>query len=163
MVSEKSSPSRVAGTVIREVSLGGETYTLSQPDRVRKAADEEALIIARRVTSALSAVGQAMAEMPAQERAEWRSSFTQALIVGIASPEEWSNYYRSRWFDAFRFWSALDPKHKTEPDNDKRERNVLDGTRWVYELMHRKEVTSDELELAAIAVKAVSQELEVSS
>jgi hypothetical protein len=96
MMEERSSPSRTAGVCIREVTLGSMTYTLSREDRVRKAADEEAVVISRR-------------HVPDELSGQDRADAIACVVCGIATPQEWSAYIYSAWLTAFRFWNALDP------------------------------------------------------
>jgi len=152
---ERSSPSRTAGAVNREVSLAGETYLLSQADKVRKAADEESVVIARRLDM-LPAIAKACEEIPKESRAEWRRDYLNSMICGIASPEEWANYYRSLWEFAFRFWNALDLKHKLNPQGA--QMSLLEGVLWAYELLSSSDVTKADIDALMIAVRMVSQE-----
>ncbi len=147
---ERSSPSRTAGVVMKEVTLGDKTYLLSQPDRVRKTADEESVIIARRLDM-FPALARACAVIPEQERAAWRRDYIDAMICGIASVKEWNAYYGSLWRDAFRFWNALDPKEKGD-------KTLLDGVSWAYEILTDDRRTKDEMDALWLAVRVVSQE-----
>jgi hypothetical protein len=146
----RSSPSRTAGICIRKATLGGVEYVLSVPDKVRRAADEEAVVISRRLDM-LPALAKACADIPAEERQAWRQDYIRTMIVGIASPEEWTTYYRSPWNTAFRFWNALDPKEKGD-------RSLLDGVGWCYELLNADDVTDQERDSLWLAIRMVSQE-----
>lgn len=149
---ERSSPSRTAGIVIRKVTLAGVEYVLSQPDRVRKAADEEAVVISRR-------------QLPQGLLPEDRASAINALVSGIASSEEWNIYYRSLWQLAFRFWNALDPDDRKKAlgrpilPNDRKA--LLEGVTWAYELVGSDGVTKEEIESLWLAIRMVSQEVQV--
>lgn len=147
---DTSSASRTAGVVLREATLAGQVYLLSQPDKVRKAADEEAVVISRRLDM-LPALAQSCAAIPELERAAWRSAYIDKMMCGIASPQEWSAYTSSLWHLAFRFWNALDPKHKEN-------RTLLDGVRWSYELLNNDDVTMLEIDALWLAIRCVSQE-----
>lgn len=147
---ERSSPSRTAGVVLRNVTLNGETYLLSNPDRVRKAAEEEAVVISRRLDM-LPAIARACAGLPADQQQGWRKDYLNAMMIGIASPDEWGAYYRSLWRLAFRFWSALDDKHKAG-------RNLLEGVAWCYELVNADGVLNTELDSLEMAIRITSQE-----
>ena len=150
---ERSSPSRTAGVVIRKVRLGGGAeYTLSQPDKVRKAADEEAVVIARRIDM-LPALAKACQALPEESRAAWRRDYINMMVCGIATPEEWSAYYRSFWQLAFRFFNALDPE-----DKNKKGVSLLDGVAWAYEMVSGEDVTKEEIDSLWLAIRMVSQE-----
>lgn len=146
----KSSPSRVAGAVMRKVQVGGDEFTLSTPDLVRKAADEEAVIIARRLDM-LPAIVRACEALPQERQAAWMNAYLDKMMCGIATGDEWQAYYRSAWYDAFRFWHALSPE-------DKGNRSLLDGVQWAYEAISRDAVTADEMKSLRIAIRMVSQE-----
>lgn len=146
---ERSSPSRTAGVCIRKVTLGGVSYTLSQPDKVRKAMDEEAVVIARR-------------QLPRGLSPEERSAAMAALVCGIAYPEEWSAYWRSLWNPAFRFWNALDPADRDKalgrrvlPDD---RIALLEGVEWAYDVLSGEDVTPEEREAFYPALSMVSQD-----
>ena len=156
-MSERSSPSRTAGVCLRNVTILGETYLLSQADKVRRAADEEAVIISRRLDM-LQAIGRACVALPVEERAAWREQFIEKMMSGIATPSEWNTYYNSLWRLAFRFWNALDPKHKADPSNPGRSMTLLDGVAWAYELLSSDDVTKDEIDSLWLAIRMVSQE-----
>ena len=170
MSNERSSPSRTAGVVMRKVTLAGTEYTLSQPDRVRKAADEEAVVISRRLDM-LPALARSCASLPEEERAAWRKDYIATMTCGIASPEEWAVYYRSLWQPAFRFWNALDPVHKMMPGDpgDRTSRpprppvaprpmTLLEGVEWSYELLNSDDVSKEEIDSMWLAIRVVSQE-----
>jgi hypothetical protein len=145
-MSERSSPSRVAGLVVREVTVAGQVFTLNQSDKVRKAADEESLVLSRR-------------QIPDSLTGQDRQAAIGLMLCGIATPEEWGNYYRSLWPMAFKFWCAMDPRHQDDPSNPKRKRTLLDGVRWCYELINT--ASGDELENLSLALRVVSQEEEI--
>jgi hypothetical protein len=166
---ERSSASRTAGVVVRTVTMGSEEYLLSNPDRVRKAADEEAVVIARRLDM-LAALARACEALPEASRAQWRQDYIQKMLCGIASPEEWSAYYRSIWRLAFRFWNALDEKHKILPGDPgdqwarpprpaipPRRMTLLEGVSWAYELVNREDVGRAQVDSLELALEAVSQ------
>ena len=153
---ERSSPSRTAGTVLREVKMGSETFLLSQPDRVRRAADEEAVVIARRLDM-LPALAKACVGIPEEERVAWRRDYINTMVCGIASPEEWTTYYRSLWQLAFRFWNALDPKHKLT-DDGKRRKTLLEGVTWAYEVVNSDDVSKEDIDSLWLGIRVVSQE-----
>jgi len=136
--------------VIRKVKLGGVEYTLSQPDKVRKAADEEAVVISRRLDM-LPALARACEGLPEESRAAWRRDYINTMVCGIASPEEWTVYYRSLWQLAFRFWCALDPA-------DRGNRSLLDGVSWAYEIVGGEGVTKEDMDSLWLAIRVVSQE-----
>jgi hypothetical protein len=147
---ERSSPSRVSGSLIRSVTIGGEIYMLSNPDRVRKAADEEAVIISRR-------------QVPECLSQDERTLAMNALVCGIASLEEWVNYRRSLWNISFRFWNALDVKDKANaigcrPSELSGRRSLLDGVAWAYELFNSEDRTEEEFDNVWAAIRMVSQE-----
>lgn len=152
---ERSSPSRTAGTAMREVTLGGKKYLLSQCDKVRRAAEEEAVIISRRLDM-LPAVTRACAGLPDEERAGWRAAYIERMMCGIASMDEWESYERSLWKVAYRFWNALDPHYKLD-ENDK-PKTLLVGVEWAYQVLQTSETTRDEWDALMIAVRIVSQE-----
>jgi hypothetical protein len=147
---ERSSPSRTMGVVAREVTLAGNRYLLNQPDRVRKAADEEAVVLSRRL-DLLPALSRACATLPVSERDAWRREYVAAMVSGIATAEEWAVYFRSTWQLAFRFWSALDPKQRGD-------RSLTDGVAWAYEIVNDSNVTRDEIDALWLAIRIVSQE-----
>jgi hypothetical protein len=147
---ERSSAARTAGAVVREVTLSGTTYTLSTPDTVRKAADEEAVIVGRRLDT-LQALVQACDALPAERRGVWVDNYVKSMIVGMASPQEWEAYFNSLWRDAFRLWHALDPKHKEG-------KTLLEGVRWAYEAICAPDVSGAELTELRLAIRIVSQE-----
>ena len=152
---ERSSPSRTAGVCVRKITLAGTEFTLSQADKIRKAADEEAVIIGRRLDM-LPAIARACMALPEEERAAWRRDYIATMIVGIASVAEWQAYYTSLWRLAFRFWNTLDPDHKGK-------RTLLDGVAWCYEIINDADVTKDNLDSLELAIEMVSQESEVSN
>lgn len=162
MVQERSSPSRTAGVVIRRVTLGETTYLLSQVDKVRKAADEEAVIVARRLDM-LAALVSATDKLPVARQDAWRNAYIQQLIVGIASTREWQAFFGSLWKTAFRFWNALDPTEKLDPKDErgKRQRTLLDGVEWAYEIVCSDDVTVEQRESLELALDMVSQENEI--
>ncbi len=147
---ERSSPSRTAGVVIRKVTLAGVEYTLSVPTKVRKAADEEAVVIARRLDM-LPAIARSCASLPEAERIAWRQSYITSMLIGIASKQEWAAYYDSLWNLAFLFWNALDPSQKGN-------RTLMEGVAWAYELVNDENVTNEEVGSLWIAIKMVGQE-----
>jgi len=149
-MADTSSPSRTAGVVIRKVTVGGQEFTLSQPDRVRKAADEEAVVLSRRLDM-LPSVVRACTALPTDEQRAWRRDYINAMMCGIATPEEWSAYYRSMWELAFRFWNAMDPA-------DRGGRSLVDGVTWCYEMVSSEGVTKDEMESLWVGIRMVSQE-----
>ena len=146
---EKSSPSRTAGVVIREVTLGGTKFVLSQPDKVRRAADEEAVIISRR-------------QMPAGLDPVDKAAAINSMMCGIATPEEWRAYWRSLWELAFRFWNALDPedRKKHAGTDGKTPAGLLQGVRWAYDVVSQDGITREEIDDLWMAIKMVSQEEE---
>ena len=155
---ERSSPSRTAGIAVREVTIQGNVYLLSQPTKVRKAADEEAVIIARRLDM-LPTLARACENLPEESRAAWRRDYISVMTCGIASLEEWRAYYGSVWQFAFNFWCALDPKHKVDPNShprDPRPMSLIDGVLWSYNLLEGAETA--EQEAVVLATKLVSQE-----
>lgn len=144
---QRSSPSRTAGVVSRDVTLAGATFTLSTPTLVRTAADEEAVIVSRRrLPEGLSPEAQSMA--------------MDKILCGIASPVEWQSYYNSLWRLAFRFWSHLDPKHKVDLSDPKHPRvmGLTEGVAWAYEVLNDDDITEDERESLYLAMRIVSQE-----
>ena len=147
---QRSSASRTSGVCIRKATLAGTEYTLSRPDKVRKAADEEAVVISRRL-DILPALARACEEIPETSRREWRRDYISVMVTGIASPEEWANYFRSPWQMAFRFWNALDEK-------DRGNRSLLDGVEWAYDTITAQDVTEDEYESLKLAIRMVSQQ-----
>lgn len=147
---ERSSAARTAGVVMREVTLGDQTYLLSKPFRVRKAADEEAVILARRM-DLFPAIAKACLAIPEGERAAWRRDYIEAMICGFASPREWITYARSLWELAFRFWHVLDDKHHDG-------RNLLDGVAWAHEIVSDPGRTQAEMDSLEIAIQFVSQD-----
>jgi hypothetical protein len=146
----KSSPSRTAGAVVRKVQIGGVEYELSTPDLVRKAADEEAVLIARRLDM-MPAVVRACEALPEDKRATWMSSYLDKMVCGIASNQEWLAYYSSPWQDAFRFWHALAPEERAG-------RTLLDGVQWAYEVISGDDVSADDMRALRLAIRMVSQE-----
>lgn len=147
---ERSSPSRTAGFCIRKITLAGVEYTLSQPDKVRKAADEESVVIARRM-DILPAIARSCASLPDMERDAWRRDYISTMVCGIASPEEWRSYYNSLWQLAFRFWNALDAK-------DRAGKSLLDGVAWAYEVINSEDVSREDIDSLWLAIRMVSQE-----
>lgn len=145
---QESSPSRTAGIAMREVTLAGVKYLLSQPDKVRKAADEEAVVISRRL-DLLPALAKSCLGMTLEQQNAWRKGYIERMTCGIASRDEWAAYFDSNWRMAFRFWNALDPKHKTM--------DLLDGVRWAYEVLMSYDVTKEEWQSLELALRAVSQ------
>lgn len=156
---EKSSPSRTAGFVVRKVTVGEVEYTLSQPDKVRKAADEEALIISRRLDM-LAALAKACAELPVKQQAAWRDAYISAMMCGIASELEWHAYWDSLWNLAFRFWNALDPKDRLRfgGTDGRTTGDMLIGVSWAYEIVSSTERTKEEIDSLWLAIRCVSQE-----
>ena len=147
---DRSSPARTAGKVSREVTLGGVKYVLSEPDKVRRAADEEMLVVARRLDM-LGPLMQSCELLPEKSRGEARQQYIQAMICGIASPEEWRAYYRSPWQTAFKLWNALAPAHK-------KDKTFLEGVAWAYEVINDSATTQDEMDSLSLAIRIVSQE-----
>ena len=150
---ERSSPSRVLGQVIRKVTLGGVDFTLSQCDKIRRAADEECVIVARRL-DILAGLVEACDKLPEASKTVWINAALDKLMCGIASPDEWRSYYRSHWRLAFRFWNALDPSHKGS-------RSLLEGVTWAFEQIMQDGVPAAEMEALERAIEMVSQENEV--
>lgn len=145
-----ASEARVAGAITRDVTLNGVAYTLSQPDRVKKAADEERLLISLR-------------QLPAGLTGQDRKDAIAAMTIGMASTEEWQAFYGSIWSDAAAFWRALDPKHRLDPDDPrgKRERSFVEGAKWCYELLKAEGVTYEERGELSREIDLVSQRTEV--
>ncbi len=161
MAEQQSSPSRVAGLVAREVSVGGVTYLLSEPNKIRTSGDEEKLVIGRRLAAALPAAAKACADLPPDQQRAWREQFAESFISGIASRTEWKNYYDSLWWNAFRFWCALDVKHKLDPADrfGKRELDLLSGCVMAHQILST--ATEDEMDAVMASVLGVSQSEEV--
>ena len=153
---ERSSAARTMGTVTRQVTLGDQTYLLSKPFRVRKAADEEAVIIARRL-DLFPALVRACAALPAAEQAAWRRDYLNTMLCGFATPHEWTAYARSLWEMAFRFWHVLDPKHKRGADGQ--EMSLLDGVAWAFEVINDQSRTTEELDTLQMEISLVGQEV----
>ena len=156
MTQQRSSAARTAGGVAREVTIGDITYLLSQPDKVRRAMDEEMFLLSKRL-DILPAIAARCADMPAQEAAAWRHEAIESMMCGIAFVREWQAYYDSLWQWAFRFWNALDissrPKEITKLGPTKA---ILDGVRWAYEILDG--ATKVEMDSIVTAIRTVSQE-----
>jgi hypothetical protein len=161
-VDNGSSPSRVAGVCIRHAALGAQKFCLSQPDKVRRVADEEALIVSRRLDM-LVPMTEACAKLDAAQGDRVLSLFIDRLMCGIASQSEWVAYFQSRWRLAFRFWNALDPEHKLDPADPLRQRplSMIKGVHWAFELICSAEVTEEQREALEVAIEQVSQETEI--
>ena len=144
---EQSSPSRTAGLCVRTVTLAGESYVLSQPQKVRKAADEEMVVCSRR-------------QIPPGISDTDRPSAIAAVVAGIASPEEWRSYLNSAWQLAFCFWTALDPAERKRCAGvaGKTPAETVKGVYWAYETVMNADVTQDEVQLAWAAIRCVGQE-----
>lgn len=144
---DRSSPSRTAGVVVRKVWLGGDEFTLSQPDKVRKAADEEAVVISRR-------------QLPKSLTGDDRKEAINAMMCGIATPEEFEAYRRSAWRLAFRFWNALDPtdRMKYAGVSGKTPAELIAGVEWAYEVLSSDERTVEEFDNLWRAILMTSQE-----
>jgi hypothetical protein len=140
----------VGGRVLCPVVLGWQEFTLSEPDKVRRAQDEEAVVIARRL-DVLQQLIRDCDRLPEETRGAMRQQYIASMISGIASPEEWANYYRSLWHTAFGFWNALAPEHKVG-------KNLLGGVAWAYELINGQGVTKADLDALELAIRVVSQE-----
>ena len=155
---EYSSASRTAGVVAQEVTLGGVKYLLSQPDKVRKAADEESVVLARRLDM-LPAIARACEALPPESQEAWRNAYISHLVCGFASRDEWNAYYSSLWYEAFRFWNALDPEHRVDRSHPKRPRTrtLVEGVTWAYEIIADEAVTPDERLAFRVAARIVSQ------
>jgi len=145
--------------VVRKVSLAGVQYTLSQPDKVRKSADEEAFIISRRMDM-IPAIARSCANVSPTERAEWRNAAIEKLMTGIASPEEWKSYYFSMWELAFRFWNALDPTDRVQHAgvSGTTSAEMITGVEWAYEVIKHDDVTAEDRDVLQRAIQCVSQE-----
>ena len=155
-MSQRSSPARTAGGVARPVTIGDTTYLLSQPDKVRRAMDEEMFLISKRL-DILPVIAARCADMPAAEAAAWRKEAIESMMCGMAFAREWQAYYDSLWQWAFRFWNALDASSRPE-EITKRSRTqaLLDGVRWAYEVLDAS--TKTEMDSVVAAIRTVSQE-----
>lgn len=153
---ERSSPSRTAGVVVREATIAGEKYLLTQPDTVGKAAEEESVIIAKRLDM-YEAVMQSVAAMPEKLQERAMTIYIDKLVCGIASVSEWDAYYKSWWKLAFDFWSALHPRHKR--DGMGNERTPLEGVKWAYEKLTEwsNKATKEEFDKLKLDIRIVSQ------
>jgi len=143
-MADKSSPSRVAGKVIREITISGDVYTLSQPQRVGDIAEEEAIVLSRRQDPLVFAV-RACQQMPANRHASVWEGCAAAAMRGIPTDEEWEAYEASLWKPAFKFWKALDPKHYEG-------RVLLEGVRWALGLLREMEVGEFKTLLQLVAI-----------
>ena len=161
-MNERSSPSRVAGVCIRKVTLLGTEYTLSQPDKIRKAALEECVIVSRRLDM-LEAMTQACGRLPAAQGNHLFGMFLDRAMSGVPSAEEWKNYWTSNWRLAFRFWNALDPSdrakalgvNEVKPSDRKA---LLEGVEFCFELIMHEDTSEAELNALNLAIRATSQE-----
>jgi len=139
---ERSSPARVSGRAFREVTLDGQKYILSQPLKVGSFAEQEGLILSRRLDVVELVAIPAISRLPAHMHASVWEGVASAAARGMASKEEWGAYHDSLWKKAYMLWSTLDPKHKATPMGPK---PLKEGVEWALDILDRMPFTQYEI------------------
>lgn len=149
-----SSASRVAGKAFRTFEYEGMKYLLSQPLRIRNYAEEEALVLSKRIDPGEFGV-RMISRLPVSFHAAIWQGCAAAGMRGIPSEDEWSAYNSSSWKTAYMLWNTLDGKHKIDQET-KEPIDLMAGVDWALGVI----TSLDENALRELFVKisAVSQD-----
>lgn len=134
-MSQESSAARVAGKVYKTFEFEEKKYLLSQPLRLASYADEEALVLWKRIDPGEFGV-RMVSRLPATFHAAVWEGCARAAMSGIPSAEEWSAYSNSTWKTAYMLWQTLDPKHKIDKES-KEPIDLTEGVQWAVGFITR--------------------------
>jgi len=131
---QQSSAARVAGKNVRDFHYKGFRYWLTQPLTMGKYADEETLVIWKRMDPGEFA-GKMIQRLPLTYHQGVLNAAALVANGGIPTEDEWTNYGHSMWKKAYRLWVCLDPRHKQDPQT-KLSLNLIDGVEWCLRILY---------------------------
>lgn len=142
---------RVAGIVSRTVTIGGETYTLSQPRLVGMYGQMEAHLLSKRTDPLVVATRACQLAPEGQHAAIWAAAVKQASAARVVTASEMAEFENSVYGQAFKFWLCLAPEHRVKGAIDSVEKALalleLAGDEKIPEIMATVSVVSQEADL----------------